>query len=410
MAMEVFVYKGGKQEVPKDIVRARIDPSVKIIGPIVFKDCHNLKYVEFSEGLEQIKSYAFSCCKSLEYARLPSCARKIGLGAFENCTSMKYLVLNYGLEQISQSSFSGCSSLEYVCIPSTVLHLGSYAFVDCSALKEVALNQGLTKIHHGTFQWCEALEVIGVPSTVKSIADDSIPETAIKDRTNASDFWREVYVKVQEMADAYIEEAEESAGKESTTRVSSANLAAQLDAARSEIQVLREGRRRDSGATTKALHTTTKERDSLQREVNSLRSEVQDLTSMFALLNGVVGKLEVQLEAVSEQGKETQAQLQQVIKESNTGEVPRYTSKPRNKQATGTTVDADLQVQDSVIMLTQKMDQVMSMVKYQGYETRSELQYLKADIQSDEVTPKTVTVKQEEDMSDSIEDDDTSFY
>jgi len=52
---EIFVYMGGDQVVPDDVVRVRIDKSVKIITSQAFEHRRRLIYVEFHDGIEIIR-------------------------------------------------------------------------------------------------------------------------------------------------------------------------------------------------------------------------------------------------------------------------------------------------------------------------------------------------------------------
>ena len=92
----MFVYKEGVT-VPRDVVRARIDPSVKCIQKDAFKGCQKLEWVEFTEGVEKIDDGAFDSCLSLVYIRTPSTTRVIGRLAFANCSSLLRAVLISGL-------------------------------------------------------------------------------------------------------------------------------------------------------------------------------------------------------------------------------------------------------------------------------------------------------------------------
>ncbi|CAJ1945390.1 unnamed protein product, partial [Cylindrotheca closterium] len=101
----VFVYLGGNQKVPKDVIRVRIDPTVKKIEPSAFARCKGLTDVEFSENLVEIGFSAFYYCSSVTLVRLPSRTEVIG-----------------------NMAFLGCSNLVEVSVPSTVAYVGKSAF------------------------------------------------------------------------------------------------------------------------------------------------------------------------------------------------------------------------------------------------------------------------------------------
>mmetsp|Transcript_24212 Transcript_24212/g.59277 ORF Transcript_24212/g.59277 Transcript_24212/m.59277 type:complete len:170 (-) Transcript_24212:340-849(-) len=162
MDEEIFLYVGGHQTVPKDIVRARIDPSVKIIKELAFKKCKKLKDVEFCEGLEEIGDGAFCYCESLESIRMPSTTRVIGLCAFACCTLLKKIVFNEGLVEIKQSAFFSCSELTTICLPSTMRRLSKAAFFSCGQLRIAALNEGL-EVGVDVFYGCTRLQLMRRP-------------------------------------------------------------------------------------------------------------------------------------------------------------------------------------------------------------------------------------------------------
>ena len=64
---EVLVYMGDERErVPRDVVRARVHPSVTRISGEAFVDCIKLVEVELCEGLLEIGMGAFRGCNALK--------------------------------------------------------------------------------------------------------------------------------------------------------------------------------------------------------------------------------------------------------------------------------------------------------------------------------------------------------
>jgi len=167
MDKEIFLYVGGNQEVPKDVKRVRIDPSVKIINGEAFRDCQALREVEFCEGLEEVGEQAFYKCTSLEYIRTPSTTRVIGNTAFYCCSSLKNVSFNEGLEDIGNQAFYHCKSLESIRAPSTTRVIGKLAFYCCTSLKNVLFNEGLVEIKDMAFSSCSRLTNVCLPSTMK---------------------------------------------------------------------------------------------------------------------------------------------------------------------------------------------------------------------------------------------------
>ncbi|CAJ1927496.1 unnamed protein product [Cylindrotheca closterium] len=180
----VFIYRGGYQEVPRHVTRVYIDPSVDEIKNKAFKGCKELREVVFAKDgrLEVIGSFAFMGCESLELIELPKTTKRILCGAFINCSSAKLLILNHGLQEIGLSSFRGCRGLKYALVPRTVDHMAARAFFECTGLEQVAIEKGLTKIHESTFERCTALKMIGLPPSVTRIGSNAIPRETKQER------------------------------------------------------------------------------------------------------------------------------------------------------------------------------------------------------------------------------------
>jgi hypothetical protein len=107
-----------------------------------------LKTIQFPNGLEVIKEYAF-----------------------QGCTKLKHVIFPEGLLLIEIGKFNGCSSLKRIMIPSSVIYLGQYSFKDCMQLDEVIINNhGLRNILDETFSGCTSLKTVNIPSLVMDIS------------------------------------------------------------------------------------------------------------------------------------------------------------------------------------------------------------------------------------------------
>ncbi|CAJ1947261.1 unnamed protein product [Cylindrotheca closterium] len=243
----VFVYKGGNQKVPKNIFRATIDASARIIPSMAFKGCKLLTHVSFQNGLEEIQSFAFLDCVSLVEIKLAKTTKIVRCGAFANCVAARFVSLNEGLMELHTSSFKGCSMVQYLCLPSTLELLGKWAFAECQNLKEVAIHEGLTKIDDWVFEHCNNLQVIGIPNSVKIIGRKAIPNTClIQERENAGIVWQHVFHCIEELE--RLDRPQEGASEEgaAATALLPTNAAAattssstyDLAAAKKEIQGL----------------------------------------------------------------------------------------------------------------------------------------------------------------------------
>ena len=123
----VFVYTEGA-EVPRDVVRVRVHPSVTAIPELAFFKRQNLVELELCEGLLEIGSHAFVDCSSLNQIIIPSIVSIICERAFQSCRSLEEVELREGLLEIGDSTFYECHALKRINIPSTVTTIGNWAF------------------------------------------------------------------------------------------------------------------------------------------------------------------------------------------------------------------------------------------------------------------------------------------
>lgn len=65
------------------------DGTIYSIPGGAFRDCENLKEIQFSSALSEIGDYAFQGCSSIEEIRLPDTFRRFGVSCFEGCDSLR---------------------------------------------------------------------------------------------------------------------------------------------------------------------------------------------------------------------------------------------------------------------------------------------------------------------------------
>mmetsp|Transcript_30503 Transcript_30503/g.61213 ORF Transcript_30503/g.61213 Transcript_30503/m.61213 type:complete len:149 (+) Transcript_30503:102-548(+) len=135
---EIFVYTGGDQVVPDDVVRVRIDKSVKIIPREAFQGRRHLIDVEFHDGIERIEKYAFFCCGSLRSVKLLG-VKIIETRAFESCVDLIDVEFDK-LETIEQWAFNYCRSLRSLTIPS-VRSIDRGAFNNCVQITDLEFGE-----------------------------------------------------------------------------------------------------------------------------------------------------------------------------------------------------------------------------------------------------------------------------
>ena len=67
---------------------------LKIIGPMVFSECDNLKTVEFPEGVTYIGYRCFFSCKNLKKVYMPKSIEDVGSEIFLNCKKLKEVTVS----------------------------------------------------------------------------------------------------------------------------------------------------------------------------------------------------------------------------------------------------------------------------------------------------------------------------
>lgn len=84
---DVYVWDG-VSEVPKDVVKVRIQEGVTEISQVAFWCCEDLKSVIIPDSVTSIGEWAFASCTSLTSVAIPDSVTSIGSDAFRGCTSL----------------------------------------------------------------------------------------------------------------------------------------------------------------------------------------------------------------------------------------------------------------------------------------------------------------------------------
>ena len=137
MNSNYFVYTGGDELVPREVVQLLVHQLVVDIPQDAFYERPNLEKVVLCEGLRTIGERSFKGCVMLESINIPSTVVEIDHWAFVDCTGLKKVELREGLETIRPFAFNSCSTLERIEVPSSVSHIDDHAFAYCRALKKL---------------------------------------------------------------------------------------------------------------------------------------------------------------------------------------------------------------------------------------------------------------------------------
>ena len=142
------------------LIKIVIPDSCSIIKQGAFKNCINLKIVEFKKkqgddfnnfSIQAIEEEAFYNCKSLTHFVVPPTIETIGDKAFMNCTSLEYFEFGFKLNdpqnieifdenlisitKIGHCAFKNCSSLKLFRIPESCISIGKSVFMNCTSLQ-----------------------------------------------------------------------------------------------------------------------------------------------------------------------------------------------------------------------------------------------------------------------------------
>ena len=146
------------------IEHVKMADSVVAVDEYGFRDCKNLKSVQFGKKLQTIGEGAFIRCSKLEELTFPKSLKYImsqaftdsGVGhvafaggecefedeVFSRCQKLEYCALPAQTEYISPSMFMGCAALETVDGLENAKHIAEYAFGGCRNLKTVKISDG----------------------------------------------------------------------------------------------------------------------------------------------------------------------------------------------------------------------------------------------------------------------------
>lgn len=144
---DVYMYREWA-EVPNDVVRVRLHPSVTVITDKAFQGCTKLKEIEISDdGLVSIGICAFQNCTALKRIRFPPSLKTIHDFAFNNCKRLSRINIPSNVEHIGRRSFQYSDNVIKVRMPPLIDRVPVGMFGGCSSLFSVELHEGVTLIN-----------------------------------------------------------------------------------------------------------------------------------------------------------------------------------------------------------------------------------------------------------------------
>ncbi len=158
------------------------------IGTYAFQDCTSLEKITFAKNaetgddclLQEIGNYAFDGCTALKTVALPHGVTTLGNYVFQDCSSLVNLTLNDNLTTVGTNVFQNCTKLTTVKVPASLTSIGNYMFKGCTALSSVTLSDGLALIGGYMFDGCTSLTAITLPNDVSFIGNYAFQNTALK--------------------------------------------------------------------------------------------------------------------------------------------------------------------------------------------------------------------------------------
>ena len=156
----IFLYTEGA-EVPMDVRRARVDPSVTVIPARAFEGRERLIEVQLSEGLQEIGERAFCGCKFLRQMNIPSTLKAIRHLAFAY-TRLSSIDLPDGVEDIEGGAFGACKALSSMRIPPLINEIARSVFRQCEGMFSLELSVRINRIDIDSFVECRSLRNLAI--------------------------------------------------------------------------------------------------------------------------------------------------------------------------------------------------------------------------------------------------------
>lgn len=134
--------------------------------------------IKIGKNIKEIRTGAFSDCKSLKAVRWNAQAKYIPMDCFRDCTSLSTFDFS-SVEYIDESAFLG-SGLKKVNLPHNIRKVRKEAFYSCKLLKAVRWNAKTKSIPMDCFRRCSSLSEFDF-SSVENIGIGAFEESGLKE-------------------------------------------------------------------------------------------------------------------------------------------------------------------------------------------------------------------------------------
>ncbi|KAK1733237.1 leucine-rich repeat domain-containing protein [Skeletonema marinoi] len=171
MAADEYYIFTGREVVPPDVTRVRIDKSISVIPERAFHGRNNIEELNCHDGVKKVEEDAVSYCPSLRLVIMPG-LEVVEEWSFTRCDALTDVECGK-LEIIGEYAFFDCESLRSFNFPS-IKFIKGRAFFDCAALANVKFGNKLEEIGEGAFLNCHSLENITLPLKDGMITDNNV--------------------------------------------------------------------------------------------------------------------------------------------------------------------------------------------------------------------------------------------
>ena len=160
---EALVYTGeGGAEVPQNVVRVLVDPSVSSILDFAFYARKKLAEVELCEGLVEIGNSSFGWCYlSIMKINIPNSLRRINDWAFSYSLRCP-IRLHDGIESIGREAFGNCIFTNFR-IPPLITVIPNFMLIGCKSTFSLELPETVIEIGNGALQDTYCLRNVAFP-------------------------------------------------------------------------------------------------------------------------------------------------------------------------------------------------------------------------------------------------------
>jgi hypothetical protein len=180
---EVFAYTGPDgAEVPRDVVRVRVDPSVTSIPVEAFEKRKKLAEVELCEGLVEIGARSFGGCEhSITKINIPTSLRRINICAF-SFSLRTPIRLQDGIESIGRGAFTANIFTNFR-VPPLITVIPVYMLSVCKSMFSLELTEEVTEFGRCAFSLCHSLRNVAIPPNA-ALANYVFVDAELNERLN----------------------------------------------------------------------------------------------------------------------------------------------------------------------------------------------------------------------------------